>query len=168
LPVGRIPSNRPYCPGELLMRTALIGPDLSLTGVSAARPIGPSSAVGSQSAKPSQQEPPSQCSTVDTVGSDSRWASDFDLGPLLDDSEVGSVEVPTLGSKSHYLNQCKPCAFLYKEEGCRSGIGCTFCHLCEPGEKKRRKKEKQTVVRSMRQLRHSVAASWNAWTTPTF
>merc|ERR1712087_895144 len=39
---------------------------------------------------------------------------------------------------------CKPCAFVFKD-GCESGANCTFCHLCAPGEKKRRKKEKRNV-----------------------
>jgi len=44
---------------------------------------------------------------------------------------------------AHSSGKCKPCAFLFKEEGCRTGVSCQYCHLCQPGEKKRRKKERK-------------------------
>lgn len=44
------------------------------------------------------------------------------------------------GSASHELRLCKPCAF-YHTKGCASGARCQFCHLCGPGEKKKRKKD---------------------------
>lgn len=46
----------------------------------------------------------------------------------------------TGGSALHYYGACKPCAFLY--EGCMNGMDCQFCHLCPPGELKRRKRVK--------------------------
>jgi hypothetical protein len=78
------------------------------------------------------------------------------------DHMLGSPVLPSEGSKAHYLGECKPCAFLYKD-GCKSEKGCNFCHLCTPGEKKRRKKEKHTIVRAMRQLR---AANWSSYMGP--
>jgi len=56
-------------------------------------------------------------------------------------------ELPSLGSANHGIGQCKPCAF-HHTKGCQRGAGCTFCHLCLPGEKKRRQKEKQAVARA--------------------
>merc|ERR1740121_2062164 len=53
----------------------------------------------------------------------------------------GSAELPSAGSEGHSLGRCKPCAFLHTK-GCGNGVLCQFCHLCEPGEKKRRQKEK--------------------------
>ncbi|CAE7899557.1 FACE1 [Symbiodinium necroappetens] len=58
----------------------------------------------------------------------------------------GSFELPSIGSQGHSVGQCKPCAFLHTK-GCDNGAVCKFCHLCEPGEKKRRQKEKRQMMR---------------------
>lgn len=74
--------------------------------------------------------------------------SDMD-GPVL-----GSSELPSKGSALHRWSACKPCAFFQQVEqkgGCKNGVECTFCHLCEPGEKKRRKKERQAQKREDRE-----------------
>jgi hypothetical protein len=56
----------------------------------------------------------------------------------------------SVGSAQHSVGNCKPCAFLWKDEnGCASGTSCVFCHMCPPGEKKRRRKEK-LAARTMR------------------
>jgi len=72
------------------------------------------------------------------------------LAVLVPEPELGSPELPTVGSAKHKHGQCKPCAFIWKEPGCGNGINCPFCHLCEDGEKKRRAKEKKTRIRAMR------------------
>jgi len=46
--------------------------------------------------------------------------------------------LPSRGSKLHMVGRCKPCAFVF-QQGCKSGADCSFCHLCEPGEKKKKK-----------------------------
>jgi len=53
----------------------------------------------------------------------------------------GSAELPSVGSGQHDAGRCKPCAFVHSK-GCADGVLCQFCHLCEPGEKKRRQREK--------------------------
>lgn len=57
---------------------------------------------------------------------------------------LGSDELPTVGSAGHYAFRCKPCAFLSK--GCNNGLHCPWCHLCEPGEKGRRRKQRQKLA----------------------
>eukprot|EP00931_Biecheleriopsis_adriatica_P038758 TRINITY_DN2215_c0_g1_i1.p1 TRINITY_DN2215_c0_g1~~TRINITY_DN2215_c0_g1_i1.p1 ORF type:complete len:167 (+),score=39.01 TRINITY_DN2215_c0_g1_i1:95-595(+) len=82
----------------------------------------------------------SACSTADT-----------------DALQLGSSELPTRGSAAHHIGACKPCAFVYKD-GCASGVDCSFCHLCPPGEKLRRKKEMKLQHSTRRQemkLQHS-------------
>jgi hypothetical protein len=58
--------------------------------------------------------------------------------------------LPSIGSASHLKGTCKPCAFLY--EGCANGLECQFCHLCPPGELKRRKREKLAARRRQGQF----------------
>lgn len=60
--------------------------------------------------------------------------------------ELGSSALPTMGSKDHQIGTCKPCAFVHTK-GCTNGINCIYCHLCKPGEKKRRLKEKVKLTR---------------------
>jgi len=66
----------------------------------------------------------------------------------------GSPELPSVGSAGHASGQCKPCAFVHST-GCQHGPACQFCHLCEPGEKKRRRKEKLERLRAARKLRNA-------------
>lgn len=74
---------------------------------------------------------------------------------------VGSPGVPTVGSAGHDLGECKPCAFFHTR-GCQSGAQCLFCHLCDAGEKKLRKKEKLTARREARRLRQERNATQTA------
>lgn len=56
-------------------------------------------------------------------------------------AELGSPDLPTMGSGGHRYGSCKPCAFVHTK-GCGNGVQCQFCHLCSPGEKKRRQRER--------------------------
>lgn len=60
-------------------------------------------------------------------------------------SAIDPVALPSLGSAQHAEGTCKPCAFAY--EGCANGAACLFCHLCPPGELKRRKRNKLAARR---------------------
>mmetsp|Transcript_41283 Transcript_41283/g.127823 ORF Transcript_41283/g.127823 Transcript_41283/m.127823 type:complete len:253 (-) Transcript_41283:31-789(-) len=85
--------------------------------------------------------------------------------PVLLGTTAGSVEaqaapamkyfLPSVGSASHFEGRCKPCAFLY--EGCANGTSCKFCHLCPPGELKRRKREKLAARRRMNRATHGTS-----------
>lgn len=65
--------------------------------------------------------------------------------------ELGSPELPSIGSLGHSIRRCKPCAFSTRL-GCSNGLQCQFCHLCEAGEKKRRRKEKRALIGAARKL----------------
>jgi len=97
---------------------------------------------------PVADEPPEEVSSDDD-GSEQRINSQT--------AELGSIGCPTVGSRGHSLKMCKPCAFSGK--GCQSGMNCTFCHLCEVGEKKRRKKEKVAFRRELQKMRQIDRAS---------
>lgn len=64
---------------------------------------------------------------------------------------LGSAELPSVGSLGHHLRRCRPCAFVLRM-GCSNGIRCNFCHLCNAGEKKRRRKEKRALMGAARRL----------------
>jgi hypothetical protein len=49
--------------------------------------------------------------------------------------DLGTKELPSVGSAAHYRGACKPCAFA--GDNCRNGTKCAFCHLCMPKQKKR-------------------------------
>jgi len=52
-------------------------------------------------------------------------------------------ERPAPGALGHNLGRCRPCAWYHKDSSsCRNGQSCRYCHLCPPGELKRRKREK--------------------------
>jgi len=65
-----------------------------------------------------------------------------------DHAAPGSEEMPSVGSAGHATGRCKPCAFFHKAEGCANGLTCQFCHLCQPDEKQRRRKEKLEARRA--------------------
>jgi len=65
----------------------------------------------------------------------------------------------SVGSAQHELGKCKPCAFVHRPVGCTDGVNCTFCHLCEPGERKRRQKEKLQCVQQRRLRRVGTSTS---------
>jgi len=64
---------------------------------------------------------------------------------------LGSAAVPSVGSLGHATHRCKPCAF-FARSGCANGVQCGFCHLCDVGEKKRRRKEKRSLVAAARKM----------------
>merc|ERR1712107_281220 len=75
-----------------------------------------------------------------------------------DGEEKTDMSPPTRGSIGHGGGRCKPCAFVHTK-GCDNGFECPFCHLCEPGEKKKRRKDKLDARRTMRELRQAFTFS---------
>jgi len=68
--------------------------------------------------------------------------------PLKGEAEEDLLEGST-GSGMH-PHSCKPCAWFHHARGCQRGDNCEFCHLCPPGEIKRRKKDKYRQLRERR------------------
>eukprot|EP00931_Biecheleriopsis_adriatica_P095338 TRINITY_DN68950_c0_g1_i1.p1 TRINITY_DN68950_c0_g1~~TRINITY_DN68950_c0_g1_i1.p1 ORF type:complete len:353 (+),score=74.33 TRINITY_DN68950_c0_g1_i1:95-1060(+) len=67
-----------------------------------------------------------------------------------DDSELSRCPLDrrdqqeaSIGSLTHGIGECRPCAWFWKPGGCNNGLECQHCHLCEPGELQRKKKEKK-------------------------
>mmetsp|Transcript_15520 Transcript_15520/g.27788 ORF Transcript_15520/g.27788 Transcript_15520/m.27788 type:complete len:202 (-) Transcript_15520:216-821(-) len=65
--------------------------------------------------------------------------------PLLEGDEESARQNGPMwskGSRLHDLGQCRPCAWSWKPNGCSNGAECAFCHTCEMGALKLRKKER--------------------------
>jgi hypothetical protein len=68
-------------------------------------------------------------------------------------------EFPSVGSVGHFKGICRPCAWEPKPGGCSKEKSCTFCHLCEEGEVKKRKKQRILALREMRARKKVVERS---------
>jgi len=64
---------------------------------------------------------------------------------------LGTPECPTDGSALHCQGACRPCAHVFTK-GCANGVGCSFCHLCGPGELKRRQRERRVQLARQKPL----------------
>lgn len=60
--------------------------------------------------------------------------------------DIGGPDMPSIGSLLHHKGECKPCTFFHTR-GCENGDNCKFCHLCLPGEKKKRLKAMKAAQR---------------------
>eukprot|EP00933_Yihiella_yeosuensis_P072887 TRINITY_DN81438_c0_g1_i1.p1 TRINITY_DN81438_c0_g1~~TRINITY_DN81438_c0_g1_i1.p1 ORF type:complete len:292 (+),score=61.37 TRINITY_DN81438_c0_g1_i1:63-938(+) len=165
-------SNSSYRPGEALWRSALLPPLETWYTTERLPPglgLGHPAAVFEDEDEAIRSGPEgiaaSACSTADTEGFEFLGGRGLGLPAatsaetmaeeaLLADKAgviilqphqqqlLGTDALPTLGSAEHSTGRCKPCAFVFKG-GCASGVQCKFCHLCQPGEKKKRKKEQK-------------------------
>lgn len=54
----------------------------------------------------------------------------------------------SLGASGHKTGTCKPCGWNWRKGGCTKGAECDFCHLCEEGVVKQRRKEKLARLRA--------------------
>mmetsp|Transcript_12896 Transcript_12896/g.37157 ORF Transcript_12896/g.37157 Transcript_12896/m.37157 type:complete len:329 (+) Transcript_12896:70-1056(+) len=72
-----------------------------------------------------------------------------------------------LGSAGHAQGLCKPCAWFHKDGGgCKNGASCGYCHVCPPGELKRRKRDKweaqqRAAAETLSQACATPAAGWS-------
>jgi len=91
-------------------------------------------------------------SVVEKLIEDDRESTDEEA------STVGSTEASTANSTSseeklvaHRQGICKPCGYyFFKEDGCRLGDSCEFCHLCTIDEVKNRKRNSKREARAMK------------------
>jgi len=118
-----------------------------------------------------KESSPSGVHRVMKLSRPGRWSS----GPSIqngtsehgphDFSRQGSGEMQGMasaGSSAHDMGRCKPCAFMWTK-GCENGAQCEFCHLCEPGEKKKRRKEKIENRRTIQHMRQTLTGGLTSW-----
>lgn len=112
---------------------------------------------------------PSDASTTDSTDedrslstppsglSDDEGENQKDMSGSLKISLTDTLGLWSVGSADHETGTCKPCAFLWKDPqqpGCQNGSECVFCHLCPPGEVKRRKKQKMFMRKVAKNLQY--------------
>mmetsp|Transcript_5950 Transcript_5950/g.14121 ORF Transcript_5950/g.14121 Transcript_5950/m.14121 type:complete len:390 (+) Transcript_5950:71-1240(+) len=71
----------------------------------------------------------------------------LELAKTIEAQSACQNDLPSAGSALHYIGRCKPCAFVHTK-GCNSGKTCQFCHLCDQGSNKRRKKAWREFLRA--------------------
>jgi len=84
------------------------------------------------------------------------------LAQLLSLEPLKNRQFPTEGSRGHHERQCKPCCFVWTEDGCKNGSACNFCHLCDSLEKKRRSKEKRKI-RAIMKFQQAFVGRSSCW-----
>lgn len=86
------------------------------------------------------------------------------LAEAIAPPELGSPELPSIGSLLHHKGDCKPCTFFHTR-GCENNVNCNFCHLCGPGEKKKRlkamKAQKRQVTFAALETAKAALANWS-------
>jgi hypothetical protein len=90
--------------------------------------------------------------------SDDEDEAQKDTSASLKISLTDTLGLWSVGSAAHEIGTCKPCAFLWKDlkqPGCQNGRDCVFCHLCPPGEVKRRKKTKMFMRKVAKNLQYA-------------
>lgn len=82
--------------------------------------------------------------------------ADEDAGQTLPRDKPFPYAGISCGSGMHGTGTCKPCAWMHRDaDGCRNGQQCEYCHLCPPGELRRRKRDK--MQRRMDEIRQAQA-----------
>jgi len=75
-----------------------------------------------------------------------------DSESAMQSDTIGLSNLPSVGSAGHSLGACKPCGFLHSVGGCKHGVNCAYCHLCDANERKLRKKLK---IAALKERRHA-------------
>jgi len=78
-------------------------------------------------------------------------SEDENIGAYLEretfEGATATRNFPSAGSVGHFDGVCRPCAWEPKPGGCSKADSCNFCHLCEEGELKKRKKQRIVALR---------------------
>lgn len=108
------------------------------------------------------QELTPMLATADNFSDLSSWSATCE-GIVEERKAAGVLQVGgallSVGSAHHDIGKCRPCAFVHRPIGCADGRACSFCHLCTPGTKKRRQKQKLETIRQRRLQRQVTSAS---------
>jgi hypothetical protein len=59
----------------------------------------------------------------------------------------------SMGAAGHAAGSCKPCGWNNKPGGCAKGADCEFCHMCDDGALKRKKKARLQRIKQSKQAK---------------
>jgi len=62
----------------------------------------------------------------------------------------------SVGSTMHELEECRPCAWYWRPQGCDNGQNCRHCHLCPRGALKARRRSKMSSARKQERADRAV------------
>jgi len=79
------------------------------------------------------------------------------LAEAVERTTSGTPACPSVGSAGHWLGLCKPCDFFHRDR-CTNAAACKYCHLCGPEEGRRRRKQKQAMVKAAVRLQKANCA----------
>jgi len=97
--------------------------------------------VAATTAPPEEQVDDAEAASAAALPAPAPWAGE-EPGSSPAEAAVDKAN-PLGGPQAHAAGTCTPCAyFWYKKDGCRMGSECQFCHVCEKGEVKKRKKQR--------------------------
>jgi len=65
--------------------------------------------------------------------------------------KIGRLPEWSKGAMQHEAGTCKPCSWHWKDRGCINKADCKFCHMCDKGALKARRKEKMIRTRAARE-----------------
>lgn len=155
--------RRPEWLGDAASRRERSASPCSTADTLAAAPAAPCSPA--EADRPAEEEDPAAGGADAPQPRDSPGGADLEGAPRQRRQRSGVLRadipawaaagLPNIGSAGHHLRDCKPCAFLDSRKGCLSGPECTYCHLCGPGEKKRRQKERRKLFNTLRRAQPS-------------
>jgi hypothetical protein len=69
---------------------------------------------------------------------------------------------PSVGSMHHHLGLCVPCDFIHRNDACRMGAACKFCHLCGPGANRQKKKQRARAAKFCKKWQEAMAEHMRA------
>lgn len=129
----------PRTPTELTRAVSLPACAVDLPGCYPPSPTSPLPTLGAAISFPANSE---------MQTSNGRWGQAF----------IAERPLRSVGSRLHGIVSlegspvCKPCAWYQKNMSCLNGASCGYCHLCPPGELKKRKKEKIARLRGSQKV----------------
>jgi len=86
----------------------------------------------------------SGCILQESVALSQRSVQTLRLEEAVEQTPTRTPNCLSVGSAGHQLGLCQPCDF-FQRGRCTKASECTFCHLCGPGESRRRKRQNRKL-----------------------